>query len=86
MCLHACADQSQRIAGELTTGAGHGATSQEDEDAWVGAVGAVLLQVAVLQCLRRKESNYITSFGHSQCVTSLSHVFGAGLHWSKLGG
>lgn len=50
--LHAGADQSQRVTGELTTGAGHGAASQQDEHAGVCAVAAVLLQVAVLQCLR----------------------------------
>lgn len=55
MCLHAGADQSQRIAGELPAGAGHGAAGQQDDHAGVCAVGAVLLQVAVLQCLRREE-------------------------------
>lgn len=53
MCLHAGADQSQRITGELTAGAGHGAAGQQDDHAGVGAVGAVLLQVVDLQRLGR---------------------------------
>lgn len=55
MCLHAGADQSERVTGELPAGAGHGAARQQDEHAGVGTVGAVLLQVAVLQGLRRRK-------------------------------
>lgn len=52
LCLHAGADQGQRVAGKLTAGAGDGSAGQQNQHARVGAVGAVLLQVAVLQCLR----------------------------------
>lgn len=62
MCLHAGANQSQRITGKLTAGAGHRAAGQQDNHARVSAVGAVLLQVAVLQRLREgkriKSSQY----------------------------
>lgn len=51
MRLHAGSDQSQGVAGELAAGAGHGAAGQQDHHPGVGAVGAVLLQVAVLQRL-----------------------------------
>lgn len=68
MCLHAGSDQSQRVTGELTAGAGHGAAGQQHEDAGVGAVGAVLLQVAVLQSLRvekiQDEEKVSVMFGH----------------------
>lgn len=50
--LHTCADESERVAGELAAGARHGAAGEEHDDAGVGAVGAVLLQVAVLQSLQ----------------------------------
>lgn len=53
--LHSCPDQSQRVTGELSAGAGHGAARQQHEDAGVLAVGAVLLQVAVLQSLEVKK-------------------------------
>lgn len=56
LCLHTGADQGQRVAGELTAGAGNGAAGQQDQHARVGAVGAVLLQVAVLQRLRRNRN------------------------------
>lgn len=51
--MHAGADQGQRVAGKLTTGARDGSAGQQNQDARVGAVGAVLLQVAVLQGLWR---------------------------------
>lgn len=53
LCLHAGADQGQRVAGKLTAGAGDGSAGQQNQDTRVGAVGAVLLQVAVLQRLKR---------------------------------
>lgn len=52
MCLHAGSDQCQRVAGELTAGAGHRAAGQQNQNAGVCAVGAVLLQVIVLQRLK----------------------------------
>lgn len=55
MCLHAGADQSQGVTGKLTAGAGHSAAGQQDQHARVGAVSAVLLQVVVLQRLRKEE-------------------------------
>lgn len=55
LCLHTGADQGQRVAGKLTAGAGDGSAGQQNQHARVGAVGAVLLQVAVLQRLRRDE-------------------------------
>lgn len=55
LCLHAGADESERVTGELTAGARHGAASQQDHNAGVGAVGTVLLQVAVLQGLKEKK-------------------------------
>lgn len=60
LCLHTGADQGQRVAGKLTAGAGNGAAGQQDQHARVGAVGAVLLQVAVLQRLRRDRKNGAT--------------------------
>lgn len=60
LCLHTGADQGQRVAGKLTAGAGNGAAGQQDQHAWVGAVGAVLLQVVVLQRLRRDRKNGAT--------------------------
>lgn len=54
LCLHAGADQSQGVTGKLTAGAGHGAAGQQNQHARVGAVGAVLLQVVVLQRLRKE--------------------------------
>lgn len=54
MCLHAGADQSQRITCKLTTCARHSATRKQDEHAGVRAVGAITLQVAVLQRLKGK--------------------------------
>lgn len=53
LCLHAGADQSQRITGELPTRAGHSATGEQDEHAGVNAIGAVVVQVVVFQCLTR---------------------------------
>lgn len=52
MCLHAGPDQSQGVARQLAAGAGHGATRQQDQDARVGTVGAVPLEVGVLQRLQ----------------------------------
>lgn len=60
LCLHTGADQGKRVAGKLTAGAGNGAAGQQDQHARVGAVGAVLLQVVVLQRLRRDRKNGAT--------------------------
>ena len=54
--LHAGADQGEGVAGELSTGTGHGATAQQHQDTRVGAVGAVLQQPAVLKGLREHQS------------------------------
>ena len=50
--LHAGADQGEGVAGELPTGTGNCATAQQHQNPGVCAVGAVLLQPAVLQGLR----------------------------------
>lgn len=79
LCLHAGANQSQRITGELTTGAGHGATGEQNKHAGVGAVGAVLLQVVVLQSLMDEKKNSkcesrANSLQNTLCVFTVSHL------------
>lgn len=69
LCLHAGSDQSQRVTGELTAGAGHGAAGQQDDHAGVGAVGAVLLQVAVLQRLQERKVQDEDNSLNCICVT-----------------
>ena len=54
--LHAGADQGEGVAGELSTGTGHGATAQQHQHTRVRAVGAVLQQPAVLKGLREHPS------------------------------
>ena len=50
--LHPGPDQGQWVAGQLTTGAGHGATGQEHKYARVGAVYRIALQPGVLERLK----------------------------------
>ena len=49
--LHAGPDQGQWVAGYLAARAGDGATGQEDEDARVSRIVAILLEPPVLQGL-----------------------------------
>lgn len=49
--LHAGADQSQRVTGELPACARHRSTGEQDEHAGVNAIGAVVVQVVVFQRL-----------------------------------
>lgn len=77
LCLHTGADQGQRVAGKLTAGAGDGSTGQQNQDAWVGAVGAVLLQVAVLKGLwkdRKKDQQVAPLQSFRSDFTLVSNV------------
>lgn len=50
--LHPGPDQGQWVAGQLATGAGHGATRQEHKHSRVGAVHCIALQPGILECLQ----------------------------------
>lgn len=51
LCLHAGADQSQRVTGELAACARDSAAGEQDEHAGVHAAAAVVVQVVVFQRL-----------------------------------
>lgn len=52
LSLHACPHKSQRITGQLSTGARHGATGQQNKDSWVSTVHSIALQPSILQRLK----------------------------------
>lgn len=71
LCLHAGADQSQRITGELPACARHGATGEQDKHAGVNAIGAVVVQVVVFQ--RLTGINRVKNIhSHVQMITDCS--------------
>ena len=50
--LHPGPDQGQWVAGQLATGAGHGATGQEHKHTRVCTVHCIALQPGILECLQ----------------------------------
>ena len=55
MCLHPGSDQSERVAGQLSTGAGEGPTAQENQNPRVGCVFGVTGQPGIFQALKRQK-------------------------------
>lgn len=49
--LHACADQSERVTGQLATCAGNGPTTDKNQHSWVSSVFSIARQPGVLQGL-----------------------------------
>lgn len=49
--LHACADQSERVTGQLSTCAGNGPTAEKNQHSWVSSVFSIARQPGVLHGL-----------------------------------
>lgn len=80
LCLHPSSDQSKRITGHLSTGAGYGSTGKQHQNAGIGRIFGVSWQPQVLQALAGGTvKDYIHIWGvyaglHQQQDLFYSHV------------